>query len=518
MIKTGLLLFCVALVSCAGAQAAELELHHADFHARVGMKVYAAVGDAALAASGLQATLKGPAGEKTVLDKKGKLDAEEAISLNFRELSKGKYLLNVNLLDQEGKSLKSATREFEKPYDGVPRVGLDENNAICVKGKPFFPVTSWCLSSEADLAKWAPYVNTFQGVGFNPPDWTIEGCRRIMDLAQKHGKMYIGPVRGAYWAKGGPVTGTCWYKDENGKKVQEVTADHEKIAAYVDALKDHPALLLWHWHDEPELGDKVFISPEESRKWAEISHQHDSQHPVKLNNSGGWFSRPLENWAYKRIKTYTYQGNTIPGPRRVTLADVMCQDFYPIAYQNDKPYDNSVEAMCLGMDRMVELNRNLTGFMACVETCDMDLKKPAPAPTPEEIRMLCWANIVHGARGINWFHYFAETPRENLAEMARFLEQITRLTPEVCGPVYTGRITKTEAKGGRVDFMATQTGHTVTLFAVNLKRTPETVTFTLDKAPKRITVVDENRTLEVKDQVFTDSFAPLAVHIYRLDL
>ena len=71
--------------------------------------------------------------------------------------------------------------------------------------------------------------------------------------------------------------------------------------------------------------------------------------------------------------------------------------------------------------------------------------------------------------------------------MARFLEQVTRLAPEVCGPAYEGAITKSEAGVGRIDFMATQSGDTVTVFAVNLKREAETVTFTFDAAPEQVT-------------------------------
>lgn len=515
------LILAFAVMPFAAARAGELELHHADFHARVGMKVYAVVGDAPQATA-LTATLTGgPGGEQVVFDKKDKLAAEEAITLNFRELPKGTYTLTVTLLDKEGKSLKSAVRQFEKPYDGMPRVGLNENNALCVRGKPFFPVSAWCIGSEreSEIKEWSAYVNTLQGVGFTKDQWTIEGCRKVLDLAKMYDKLFIGPVSGSYWPKGSTVSGSRMYgKDAHGKTLFERYADHEKIAAYVDALKDHPSLLLWNWQDEPELGEETFTPPEEVRKWTLTTHARDPQHPVLMGNGGAFYARPVDNWGYRRILTYTYQHNEIPGPHKVPLTDVISQDEYPIAYQNDKNYTHTIDSMCLGMDRMVEMNHNLTGFMACVETCKMAKTGDIPAPTPAEIRLLCWANIIHGARGLTWFHYFTKTPEENLAEMGRFLEQITRLTPAVCGPAYTGTITKTEKGGGRIDFMATQEGSTVTLFSANLRRDAETATFTFGKAPKRVTVVDENRSLEMKDKELTDRFAPLAVHIYRVEL
>ena len=38
--------------------------------------------------------------------------------------------------------------------------------------------------------------------------------------------------------------------------------------------------------------------------------------------------------------------------------------------------------------------------------------RPGGPPTPAELRLLCWAHILHGARGIVWVHHFTETPPE----------------------------------------------------------------------------------------------------------
>ena len=133
---------------------------------------------------------------------------------------------------------------------------------------------------------------------------------------------------------------------------------------------------------------------------------------------------------------------------------------------------------------------------------------------------MVWANILHGAKAILWFHYFGPTPPEVKAEMARLLEQVTRLSPAVLGPDYAGRIEKTErAEGGRVDLLARQIegdDTAVYVFALNLCEAADKVTFTADFEPKKIEVVDENRILEPDGRTFTDAFDPLAVHIYRL--
>ncbi|MBN2582879.1 MAG: hypothetical protein JXL80_07390 [Planctomycetes bacterium] len=504
-----LLTMALWFTAAPAAQAADLDLDHADFHARLGITIYVHVGEGAGGKS-LKAVLTSDKGlEKTIAEKKG-LKGVEPVTLILRELPAAKYTLAISLSDG-----RKAVRTWEKPYDGAPRVGVDENNAICVEGKPFFPVCPWCVTDESEIKEWSPYINTLHGMGFKKDQWTLDGFRKVLDLAAKHNMKVIGPVRGSYWPRGGAETGTCYYKNEAGKKVKEKIADHVAMAEYVEVLKNHPALLLWNWHDEPELdnGDNC-NPPEEVRKWTLLAHEHDSQHPVMLN-TGGKFARPMDNWAIAHIKRYTYEFNGIPGPQKVLLADVISQDYYPVESGNDPNYPGTFETMCTSMDRMVQWNRNLTAFLACVETCDIRADGDAP-PTPAELRLICWGNIIHGARGLTWFHYFNPTPKENFAEMARFLKQITALTPAVCAAKYEGDIEKKETADGRVDFMATELDGQIYVFAANVLRKATKATFTLDFAAKKVEVVDENRTVAAKGKTFTDSFEPLAVHIYRI--
>ena len=38
--------------------------------------------------------------------------------------------------------------------------------------------------------------------------------------------------------------------------------------------------------------------------------------------------------------------------------------------------------------------------------------------------MVIWLNVVHGAKGINWYHYNDDTPDENYQVMQEFVHQI----------------------------------------------------------------------------------------------
>jgi hypothetical protein len=235
---------------------------------------------------------------------------------------------------------------------------------------------------------------------------------------------------------------------------------------------------------------------------------------------------------YKHRIKYTYSHNDIPGPRRVLLADVISQDIYPFfgaELEQEKAEGkrpglkegwglDSIENMCTSMDRMVELNGNLAPFSAAVRTAPFG-NPDRRAPTPRELRVVCWANIIHGAKEILWFHYFGPTPADTKAEMARFLEQVTRLTPAVLGPDYAGKVSVKVPAGGRVDLLARQEkgdDKSVYLFTANIKEAAATAAFSLDFVPGKIEVIDENRELKNNGQGFSDTFEPLAVHLYKI--
>ena len=206
--------------------------------------------------------------------------------------------------------------------------------------------------------------------------------------------------------------------------------------------------------------------------------------------------------------------------RRQLVADVYSQDYYPIEYEKSaakKGYVVSIEDMCLAMDRMREWNYNLAPVMAYVETCDIK-GRGTPAPSPEEVKLLIWANIIHGAKGISWFHYFNPTPSDNLKEMARFLDQITRLTPAVLGIDYAGKVSVEGNKSGRVDVMIKEYDQKIYLFSANLKRKENTVRFNIEgMVPNsQVEVFDESRKISAEVNSFTDNFPKLGVRIYKI--
>jgi len=372
-------------------KAAELELHHPEFHARLGLRISAFIGDKGKTLS-MKAVLEGPDGKKVLHEKQAPLAEQEDFILRLNNLKAGDYSLKVALSDG-----RTALRKWHKPYDGIPRVGIDENNAIRVEGKLFFPVFPWGIGEQDKIDRFKDCINTLNGVGFNKENYPLSGFRKVLDMAHKNGLMMIGPNRGNYWPNG--QNGTRFYKVD-GKKQRDRTADLKVVSEYIEAAKNHPALLFWNWVDEPELANGGnCIPPAKVRKLLEQNHRLDPQHPVFLNTGGGKFCRPKDNWGYKHIRNYTYMHAFKDRP--ALLGDVICQDYYPVKQRDDKNYPGSFEHLTIAMDEMVRMNRNLTPFGSFVETCVLPRgeKEKAP-PTPTELRLMCWLNIIHGARMI----------------------------------------------------------------------------------------------------------------------
>jgi hypothetical protein len=214
-------------------------------------------------------------------------------------------------------------------------------------------------------------------------------------------------------------------------------------------------------------------------------------------------------------------------PQYIEAADVVGYDIYPI-YGWNKP-----EWLYLCHDA-TDLLVRLAGprpVYAWIETSkggqwtgDLAQQKDVK---PEHIRAEVWMSICRGATAIGYFTHIWKpqysqfgVPEENRRALKQINEQITRLTPAILGQSSQRKVTIESSNGTKLDVMARQFNGSLYLFAVNYdERGRETVgTLRLEGLAGAVTakVVDEDRTLQAQEGAFSDTFAPLAVHIYRL--
>ena len=214
-------------------------------------------------------------------------------------------------------------------------------------------------------------------------------------------------------------------------------------------------------------------------------------------------------------------------PQYIKAADVVGYDIYPI-YGWNKP--RWIHLVHEGTKRLVELAGDKPVY-AWIETSrggqwtgPIERQKEV---TPTHIRAEVWMAICRGATAIGYFTHVWKpaynqfgVPPKNRKALRKINDQITRLAPEILAAKPKRPVTLDASDGIKVDVMARAAPGGVTIFAVNyderLKQTKATVK--VDRLPggTEVVVVDENRTIQSRSGTFTDTFAPLAVHIYRI--
>ncbi|HUU08962.1 MAG TPA: hypothetical protein VM431_00305 [Phycisphaerae bacterium] len=210
----------------------------------------------------------------------------------------------------------------------------------------------------------------------------------------------------------------------------------------------------------------------------------------------------------------------------IRAADVVGYDIYPI-YGWNKPewiylvYDATRQLTAMAGTRPV---------YAWIETSKggqyTGSLEDQKAVTPQHIRAEVWMAVTGGATAIGYFthvwkpayHQFG-VPEENRKALRAVNDQLTRLAPAILGKV-PARPAAVGAGDVKLAALTREHDGRLYVFAVNyderLKEAGAVFEIAGLKAGAAVEVVDEDRTLRAADGRFTDTFAPLAVHIYRI--
>jgi len=510
------------------APMAGFELMHAPFNARIAQFITATIPQAVASNSTnrLVVTLTGEnqSTNTTLLDKAG-LTTKEKFLLEQRNLPADNYRLVAELKNVQGNVLSVWKEKFSKPYDGIPKVGINEWNAICVNGDPFFPVTSFMLNkaanneSEPDFENFVGAINTTSTIGFynetpnhnhTPVQWLD-----YLNSSEAEGWMGIGPARGTY----------------RGNRIRQSRNSSLNIMKdFVNATKNHNALLMWDWMDEPNLGGrqkKVF--PPVLSAWAYATREEDTQHPIACNSNSQ--------------DTYGYLQSIQYNARHTFFADVTLFDSYPLEYRRHPTnynLDRGITDLWVeDIDDFLNNNLNMIPGGMFIEVCDIRSSTDTPAPTHDQVLMESWLAVVHGLKMISWFNFFEydTIQYEALREFTKAMETYGQI---ILGPDNVEQIAdNSNVRTNRVDTLTRKDGDDTYLFAVRLtepvplpdetnhqapeKQEPDyiTTTFTVPGLESgRADVLDELgqiiEVLAVENGQFIDEFGKEDYRIYRI--
>jgi hypothetical protein len=196
-------------------------------------------------------------------------------------------------------------------------------------------------------------------------------------------------------------------------------------------------------------------------------------------------------------------------PGLVARADVVGFDLYPLQEwcQPDRLLD--VEA---AQRELVQLAGGKPTFQ-WIEASEIKCREsPGQEITPATVRAESWLSVIGGAVGLGFF------PAAWTAEIEHAIKRVADETA-ILAPSLLGRSVRARVAPGptHVRAAAWTDGRTIVVAAVNAGRTPTSARITVDGvAGRTLGVVGEGRTVTAANGAFTETFAPLAAHVYVL--
>jgi len=426
------------------------EVLRAPFNARIAQFITVVIPEE-IASSGtnkLVVTLEGkdPVSIKTLVNKTIE-GTEEKYLLDHSELVANEYRLVTKLLDASNEQISIWIDKFTKAYDDIPKVGINEWNAICKDGEPYFPVTMyWLYQDQMDLFR--DCGGAVYSMNDKAETMTVQ---RWVD--------YVNKTKSYGWDITGPGLTPGVLKRNTSLEARK---------SYVEATKNDEAMLMWDWHDEPNINasqSSYFqtVSPVLAA-WTYATRQIDSTHPVTINMYG-YDYLPWYDSNGKGTKWITYRDSAeIFGGKRAFFVDVMQMDVYPLEarlhasmfYNGTSNYikDGPIAQWVQALDNFIERDFDLVPHGFFVQTCDghnTGDDANTPAPTHEQVLMQAWLTVTHGGKMLNWFPYHVPATRQYNA-MKEFAKSMETYGKIIVGPDNVEQITdNSNGRTNRVD-------------------------------------------------------------------
>ncbi|MBI1209530.1 MAG: hypothetical protein GC191_19885 [Azospirillum sp.] len=322
---------------------------------------------------------------------------------------------------------------------------------------------------------------------------------------------------------------------------------HYPSDAGIAGFADDSRVLAWYLDEEPNLMFSVAEQREQlagfRRRYHEIRRQ-DARHPIFALDYPAFIGerRPFwRSWA--------------------AVGDVSAHDNYPIRWGRIDTLDNAT-----GIPSSVRLAVESTGESRPVWVFLQAMASPAHGwrmPTPEELRAMVYAALIHGATGVFYFAYDSFVTREgNVLGMAPEPEadygptpgfgsggpglkagpadragarrlwaaateinaELRALTPDLLSPtsVLTPRVelSGTPVSATPIRLLIKPHGDALTVLAVNLDRRRLTATIAFDQPLAAVSRLFRPGDPPVRPDVtaWQEQFEPFGVVVYRVSL
>ena len=285
-----------------------------------------------------------------------------------------------------------------------------------------------------------------------------------------------------------------------------------------------PIIVGWMHGDEPDNAQKPIVNgqwsppvlPEKIVDDYRAISRKDPSRPVLLNlgQSVAW-----NNYIGRGVR----RNHPEDYPEYAKGSDIVSFDIYPVTSSYPETSGN-LWLVSRGVERLLTWTDRRKAVWNCIETTRINGERRA---TPHELRAEVWMSIIHGSRGIIYFvhEWKPETDTRRLLHDPEMLDAVTRVNAEIrdLAPVinsstfhYGAEVTSSQPEIP-VDVMVKRHDGAVYVFACGMRNGPTDASFLVSGLGELAVaeVMGENRTIDVGNGSFTDSFEPWGVHIYR---
>jgi len=286
------------------------------------------------------------------------------------------------------------------------------------------------------------------------------------------------------------------------------------------ATEKEPIIVGWMHGDEPDnaqsdgkggYGPPILPSVivEDYRKMV----AKDPTRPVMLNLGQGvaW-----DNWHGRGVRT----NHPEDYPEYIKGGDIISFDIYPVAHSS-KEVRNNLWYVAQGVERLVKWSEGKKIIWNCLECTHISSDQKA---TPKQMRAEAWMAVIKGSRGFIWFvHEFKPQFKEaailsdavNSAAVASINKEVSSLAAAINSPDVPVSVSVTN-EAVPVAAVMKEEGGTKYIFAVGMRQGETQASFSVPAGTSTVEVINESRSIAVKNGSFTDTFADYDVHLYRL--
>jgi hypothetical protein len=420
-------------------------------------------------------------------------DNQLTISFPLGGIRPGKHRIRAFLLGKKGEELISTSTELVKMPPKHNAVRIDQvRRCFVVDDESFFFFGAAFLRATKDMQRVPEILKQIRDQGYTVVIPTFSSWHseyhasdneiiRFFDFAQKLGLKVIP------WVEPNAIKsssrGLKLLRRNSGTTTVFASYARE-IERLVLLLKDQPALLAWYLFDEP--GDTQWITLKYNKKLIDYARSLDPYHPLYIN------------YGALQADMTVYDG-TVPGdivsatqypvPLRPLTWVAEKTDLEAIASENRKP-------VCIWLQFWGGHGRY---------------------PTSDELICMTYLSAIHGST------CFASWPlmpgSKTLWEGTKgLIAEIRKIFPIL---LTTEGDVGVETDSAYVHFAAREYQNKTYILAVNTLSESEKVSFRIrgykrDQAA-RLSVLFENRTINVSDVGFADEFGGFSRHVYIVE-